>query len=202
LTLRKSNEYSTGVTGHDQDKAEAILAAALELFVERGFHGTSVPSVAERAGVAAGTIYHYFTSKEALVNALYQRWKSEISSRIVNDFPFDRPVREQFRSIWGRMADFALAHRKELAFLELHHHGSYLDETSKGIERRVTEFGIAMVSRAQAAQTLKALPPELLVELVNGAFLGVFRAAVEGRLPLTREMLMQAEQCCWEAVRA
>src|SRR5262245_20911865 len=46
------------------DKEEAILNAALELFVERGFHGTTVPSVAERAGVAPGTIYHYFASKE------------------------------------------------------------------------------------------------------------------------------------------
>ena len=48
------------------DKREAILQAALELFAERGFHGTSVPSVAERAGVGAGTIYRHFESKEAL----------------------------------------------------------------------------------------------------------------------------------------
>jgi AcrR family transcriptional regulator len=190
------------VTAHDQDKAEAILGAALELFVERGFHGTSVPSVAERAGVAAGTIYHYFASKDALVNALYQRWKTEIGARIVTDFPVDRPVREQFRTIWERMADFALAHRNELAFLELHHHGSYLDDRSRRIENQINEFGTAMVLRAQADQGLKPLPPALLVELMNGAFLGVFRAALEGRLPFTKEMLMQAEQCCWEAVRA
>jgi TetR/AcrR family transcriptional regulator, repressor of fatR-cypB operon len=187
---------------HDQDKAEAILGAALDLFVERGFHGTSVPSVAERAGVAAGTIYHYFASKEALVNALYKRWKAEISARLVNEFPFDRPVREQFRTIWERMADFALAHPRELAFLELHHHGSYLDDESKRIENHTIDFGIEMVKRAQAEQALKALDPALLVELSNGAFLGVFRAGLEGRVPLTKETLMNAERCCWEAVRA
>jgi AcrR family transcriptional regulator len=190
------------VTAHDVDKADAILAAALDLFVERGFHGTSVPSVAERAGVAAGTIYHYFASKEALVNALYKRWKAEISARIVRNFPFDRPVREQFRTIWERMAEFALTHRKELAFLELHHHGSYLDEESKGIENHVTQFGIGVVERAQGQQALKPLPAPLLIELVNGAFLGVFRAGLEGRIPLTEATLMEAEQCCWEAVRA
>lgn len=190
------------VVAHDPDKAEAILAAALELFVERGFHGTSVPSVAERAGVAAGTIYHYFASKDALVNALFKRWKMDISARIVTDFPHDKPAREQFRTIWERMADFAIAHPAELAFLELHHHSSYLDEESQGIENRVIEFGIATVEQAQAAQALKSLPAGLLMELVNGAFLGVFRACVAGRLPLTRETLMQAEQCCWEAVRA
>jgi AcrR family transcriptional regulator len=190
------------VAAPEQDKAEAILGAALDLFVERGFHGTSVPSVAERAGVAAGTIYHYFASKEALVNALYKRWKAEISARIIVDFPFDKPVREQLRTIWERMAEFALDHPRELAFLELHHHGSYLDDESKRIEFQTTEFGVEMVKRAQAQETLKALSPALLVELVNGAFLGVFRAGLEGRVPLTKATLMEAEQCCWEAVRA
>ena len=190
------------MTSHETDKAEAILSAALELFVERGFHGTSVPSVAERAGVAAGTIYHYFASKEALVNALFKRCKAEISARVISEFPFERPVREQFRTIWERMTDFALAHPRELAFLELHHHGSYLDDESRRIENQTIEFGIEMVKRAQAERTLKPLAAALLVELSNGAFLGVFRAGLEGRVPLTRATLMDAEQCCWEAVRA
>jgi AcrR family transcriptional regulator len=190
------------VTAHETDRAELILAAALDLFVERGFHGTSVPSVADRAGVAAGTIYHYFTSKEALVNALYKQWQAQISARVVAAFPFDKPVREQFRVIWERMAEFALEHPKELAFLELHHHGSYLDLESKRIENQVIDFGVEMVRRAQAEQAIKSLPAELLVELVNGAFLGVFRAALEGRLPMSMATLMDAERCCWEAVRA
>jgi TetR/AcrR family transcriptional regulator, repressor of fatR-cypB operon len=187
---------------HDSDKAEAILAAALDLFVEKGFHGTSVPSVAEKAGVAAGTIYHYFASKEALVNALYKNWKAQIAAQIVTRFPFETPVREQFRTIWERMADFAVAHPKELAFLELHHHGSYLDDESRRIENQTIDFGVEMVKRAQAQQAIKPLDPALLVELANGAFLGVFRAMREGKLPLTRALLMDAERCCWEAVRA
>jgi AcrR family transcriptional regulator len=190
------------MTAHEHDRAEAILAAALDLFVERGFHGTSVPSVADRAGIAAGTIYHYFASKEALVNALYKQWKAQIAARVVTDFPFDKPVREQFRVVWDRMADFAVAHPKELAFLELHHHGSYLDAESKRIENQVIDFGVEMVRRAQAEQAIKPLPAELLVEFGNGAFLGVFRAALEGRLPLSKATLMDAERCCWEAVRA
>ena len=57
------------------DKREAILQAALELFVERGFYGTAVPEIADRASVGAGTIYRYFESKEALVNAIYRQEK-------------------------------------------------------------------------------------------------------------------------------
>jgi TetR/AcrR family transcriptional regulator, repressor of fatR-cypB operon len=186
----------------EEAKAEAILKAALELFVERGFHGTPVPLVAERAGVGAGTIYRSFESKEALVNALYRRWKQTVVNRMVTDFPVDKPAREQFRIIWERMAEFALTHPRELSFLELHHHGSYLDKNSLAIEHGIIEFGAAVVRRAQEAQAIKKADPLLLMELVNGAFLGIFRAGIEGRLKLTKELFAVAEQCCWEAIRA
>ena len=62
-----------GRTTTAPDKREAILAAALEAFVEKGFHGTAVPEIAARAGVGAGTIYRYFESKEAVVNASGRR---------------------------------------------------------------------------------------------------------------------------------
>ncbi|MCW7461137.1 helix-turn-helix domain-containing protein [Leptospira limi] len=53
------------------NKSEEILSAALELFTAKGFDGTAVPLIAERANVAAGTIYRYFASKEELVNSLF-----------------------------------------------------------------------------------------------------------------------------------
>jgi AcrR family transcriptional regulator len=186
----------------DGDKGEDILQAAVDLFVERGFHGTSVPSVAEKARVAAGTIYHYFQSKEALVNAVYQRWKQAMAAEILRDFPFQGSPREQFRAVWGRMADFAIAHPREFAFIELHQHGSYLDAASRAIEHQTVDFGVQMVLRAQESQALKPLPPTLLMEFAIGAFRGVFRGTINGRLPLTRETFMVAEQCGWEAVRA
>ena len=58
---------------------EAILDAALHLFTERTFAACPVPLVAERAGVATGTIYRYFPSKEALVNEVYRRWNKVLA---------------------------------------------------------------------------------------------------------------------------
>jgi len=48
------------------------MAAALELFVEKGFAGTRLDDVAARAGVSKGTLYLYFDSKEALFKAVIQ----------------------------------------------------------------------------------------------------------------------------------
>ena len=77
-----SYEYSFmygGCCNQERGQKECILSAALELFAEKGFHGTAVPEIAAKAGVAAGTIYRYFDSKEAMVNAVYQRHKARCS---------------------------------------------------------------------------------------------------------------------------
>ena len=184
------------------DKYDAILEAALRLFVTRGFHGTAVPDVARKAGVAAGTIYHYFPSKEALVNALYRKWKEAIARAVYTAFPVDGPPREQFAVMWREMATFASEHPEAFVFLELHHHGSYLDAESQRLENGLKEFGAAFVRRAQASGALKHMDPVLLMELIFGAFIGMIRARWEGRLTLDAAAIAAAEAACWDAVAA
>lgn len=189
-------------TERGADKRDAILVAALELFVERGFHGTAVPEIAERAGVGAGTIYRYFASKEAIVNAVYQRHKAGVFARVMKDFPVDAPARQQFHHMWQAFADFARAEPRAFAFLELHHHADYLDAQSCGIEDGTVKMGLSFIAATQARGELKPLPPMLLIAIVVGAFNGLVRKAYEGHLELTPEVIAQAEQCAWEAIRA
>src|SRR5690348_2500554 len=60
----KRNDRSFGRKAMDKlDKRCAIIRATLELVAEHGFHGAPMALVAERSGVAAGTIYRYFESK-------------------------------------------------------------------------------------------------------------------------------------------
>ncbi len=182
------------------DKYEAILSAALSLFVSRGYHGTAVPQVARKAGVAAGTIYHYFKGKEALVNALFRKWKSAIAQGVFTEFPQGGTPREQFSAIWQQMATFALENQDAFSFLEHHHHGSYLDEESLALESKLKDFGAGYVVAAQKKGVLKTLPPKLLMELIFGAFNGVIRAHWDGKVELTPELIHAAEEACWDAI--
>ena len=50
-------------------KRKAILKSTLELIKDNGFHGTPISLIAKNAGVASGTIYHYFPSKDAIIMA-------------------------------------------------------------------------------------------------------------------------------------
>lgn len=177
------------------------MQAALDLFVERGFYGTAVPEIADKAGVGAGTIYRYFPSKEALVNELYRQEKMRWGNAVIENFPTGN-ARELFRTLWMRMARFAVDNEKSFVFLELHHHARYLDAESQALEKRMMVLFTNVVISAQARGELKSGPPRLLMGMVMGAFIGVIRSCVEIETQASETDWKLAEQCMWEAIRA
>ena len=57
------------------DKRRNILDAAIKVFARQGFHSTRVSDIADEAGVAYGLVYHYFDSKDEVLNELFtERW--------------------------------------------------------------------------------------------------------------------------------
>ncbi len=182
------------------DKRAAILDAALVTFVERTYAGTTVPQVAEAAGVATGTIYRYFPSKEALVNALYRRWKGELRDRLLAA-PATGDPREAFHHWWGALTSFVLEHPDAFAFLEMHHHEPYLDAESRQAGIDVDTGAIALIARGQAAGAIRPLPPPLVMALVYGAFIGIVRGLRSyGDLFDARSFAL-AEDAVWDLVR-
>jgi AcrR family transcriptional regulator len=186
------------------EKREAIMQAALELFVERGFYGVAVPEIAERAQVGAGTIYRHFESKEALVNALYRQEKQRFAQTVITSFPAIDRARELFRTLWTRMSTFATTNQASFVFLELHHHAPYLDDQSRSVELRMIALFEGVIKAAQDRGELKLAPPRLLMGIVMGAFTGVMRSCVEAEAghETSAADWKLAEQCVWEAIRA
>jgi AcrR family transcriptional regulator len=186
----------------DTGKHEVILAAALSLFAERGFHGTAMPLVAERARVGAGTVYRYFESKEHLVNAVFQDCKRKMADALLIDFPMDAPPRKAFHELWRRLGKFAEESPEALAFLELHHHAPYLDATSRALDEQLLEPFRLFVMHAQREGALKSGEPNLLIAIVFGAFHGVMKGCQASKLTWSKPLVEQAEKIVWEAIRA
>ena len=144
---------------------------------------------------------HAFPSKEALVNALFRTWKERIAQQVYAACPTQATPRAQFHAMWRDFARFALDHPEAFAFLEHHHHASYLDAESRGLDANLKHFGAMFVARAQAQGVLKPQAPMLLMELVFGAFNGIIRAHMEGRLILDAAAIDAAEAACWDAIK-
>lgn len=89
------------------EKREAILQAAVREIAENGL-GASTAKIARRAGLAEGTMFRYFASKDELLNELFFELKSEVYQRIYADFPDRAGLRERTRHIWSEYLSWAM----------------------------------------------------------------------------------------------
>jgi AcrR family transcriptional regulator len=105
-----------------EDKRNAILEAATRLFAERGLTDAPTSEISKQAGIAEGTLFTYFKTKDDLINALYRELKLELADAMMSDFPRKKNVRTKLRHIWDRYLNWGIANpkqRKVLAQLQV-----------------------------------------------------------------------------------
>jgi AcrR family transcriptional regulator len=84
-----------------EDKRNAILSAATLVFAERGL-GAPTSAISQAAGVAEGTLFTYFPTKDELINALYREIKLELADAMMSNFPRRAGIRNRFQHVWDR----------------------------------------------------------------------------------------------------
>ena len=200
------NEHSinTGCQNHMdqvQDKRTAILDATLTLISEHGFHGTAMSKVASEAGVSAGIIYHYFDSKDDLIDELYITVKRDSAKAMLENYDADQPLRAQIRQIWGNIFRYFIKHSRESAFLEQYTNSPYYRPQ---IDAEVSEYYMPVVGcfeRAQQEMIIKDFPEAVITTLTVDVASSLAQKQAAGLIDLTDELVEQIIDALWEAIR-
>ena len=103
-----------------EDKRNAILEAATRVFAKRGLTAAPTSEISKQAGIAEGTLFTYFETKDDLINALYRELKLELADAMMSGFPRKKSVRIRLRHVWDRYVSWGVANpdqRKVLAQL-------------------------------------------------------------------------------------
>jgi TetR/AcrR family transcriptional regulator, fatty acid metabolism regulator protein len=99
--MASSGRRSSGV-----DKRRVILDAAIAVFARQGFHSCRVSDVADEAGVAYGLVYHYFSSKEEILNTLFEeRWQLMLDAIVQIDSRSELSARDKLGQVAGFIID-------------------------------------------------------------------------------------------------
>lgn len=187
-----------------EDKREAILQATLELVAEHGFHAAPCSLIAERAGVAAGTIYRYFENKDVLINELFAELEKKILAIMTEGYVLEKPLRERFMHLGvaflGYLADSPL----EFKYLEQFQNSPYGAAFRK--DRILGEGGDCDIYRSLfrqgvEQQVIKDLPLVILFDLAFGPLLAVARNHVLKFIELDRAMMEQVVAACWDSLK-
>lgn len=147
------------------EKRRAILDAALRVFAERGIAHAPTGAISKAAGVAEGTLFTYFASKDELMAELYQELRQEFSRRL-EGFPHEADTRTRLRYIWDKYLDVGVAHPERLKVMtQLRASGTLYKENEK------PAFAFVEVLRGTHEATegngLQDAPPEYLVLLMR-----------------------------------
>jgi TetR/AcrR family transcriptional regulator, fatty acid metabolism regulator protein len=154
------------------DKRRAILDAAIRVFARQGFHSARVSDVASEAGVAYGLVYHYFDSKDQMLNELFsERWSLllDASGQIQRG---GGSVREKLGGVAGFIIE-SYRHEPELMkviIVEVTRAANSFGRTHLPEIRRAYDSVAAMVADAQAAGDFRAdVDPDFVAMLFYGA---------------------------------
>ena len=139
------------------EKRNAILDAAVQEIATAGL-GAPTAKIAGRAGVAEGTLFTYFASKDELLNQLYVELKSEVYTRMNAEFPDKASLQRRAWHIWSTYLGWAVAFpKKRKVSVQLHLSDVVSAETRAQIagQRGATDATIAELGERLA---LRGLP--------------------------------------------
>jgi AcrR family transcriptional regulator len=205
MNVHSSNQGSGRARGGQlsDERRQRLLGAALALFAERGYHGTSVPDVAKAARVATGSVYNYFADKNDLVNQVYRAAKQQLKNALLTglaspNLDDDDGAEAWFAELWKRMSAFALAEPDAFRFLEMQDHVEYLDAESRTLELSV--LGPLFLAGKQLHDRSGGPPIDIAIALLWGAFVGVVKAGRLGYLRIDDKKLAEAGTAAWRLI--
>jgi AcrR family transcriptional regulator len=177
-------------------KRRQILDAAVRAFARKGYHACRVGEIAEEAGVAYGLVYHYFGSKEEVLETIFRETWTLMLARVREVQSEGGPAGEQVRQVtalllrtWRRDPDLVRVLVHEVT------------RSPEQLQQQIDEIGHAyealqgIVVHGQETGEFKAdLDPQLAATIFYGALEEVLTGWVMGQLPDSDEDIARAEQ--------
>jgi AcrR family transcriptional regulator len=177
------------------DRAAAVRSAMRALVARNGFHGASMSAVAGEAGVATGTAYTHYASKDDLVLAAYRETKAQLSEAAMAGLDASTKAGAQFRGIWLAAYRHLKANPDHASFLLQVDHSPYRTAAHQAVIAGDDPL-VAHAATPDTAARLLPLPLDVIYEL---GLSPAVRLAAAGT-KLTDEQLDDIADACWRAI--
>ncbi len=181
---------------------QAILETTLNIIIRKELQATSMSLIAKESGVSTGNIYHYFKSKEDIVNELYKAIVTFNGEYVREGLLKGTTIREKFEFGWNRVIELGKQYPQGFQFIEQYSFSPYIYEE---VKREVYTGGwCALMNQLyqEAIQEKLFIPmnPKMMVQMHYGTFVYMLKAHLHGIFELSSESVSGAIRLCWNAV--
>ena len=184
-----------------EDKRQQLLWAAVRVFARKGFHASRVGDIAEEAGVAHGLLYHYFKSKDQVLEAVFHENWSILLARIESVEETDEPAADQIRHIaaivlrtWLHLPDVVRVVIQEFG------RSPELAERIGELTRPIDVLQRVIARGVERGEFRKEVDPVFAATVVYGSIDELLTGWVLGRVPSGEDDVAAAEQTLCEVI--
>ncbi|MFN8356110.1 MAG: TetR/AcrR family transcriptional regulator [Spirosomataceae bacterium] len=186
-----------------KDKKAAIFSATLDLISDNGFHSSPMSELAKKAGVATGTIYHYFASKEQLIIELYGSLRLKINDTVQLDIENvnNLSYRERFRRFYFSLYEYYLRHPKEFLFLDQYASSPFITKIDRDDQAKLNQPIIDFIRKGVITMQLRDMPTRLLWAVTQAQVHALVRLHLQNEMLIDLENLTAGFNVCWEGIK-
>ena len=182
-------------------KKQDIFDTTLSLIVSQGLHATPMSQIAREANVAAGTIYHYFKSKEELIKELYHQIHEELEEEMkLDEIDIDN-YESEFSSLCLRIFKYLIQNPLKFYFLQQYESsplGFSSDELNKNSEFPIP---VELFQLGLDKQLINPMPLSLISNLVYTNISTLVRLQLSEKVALNKELILGIIDGCWNMIK-
>ncbi|MFO7829286.1 MAG: TetR/AcrR family transcriptional regulator [Bacteroidales bacterium] len=182
-------------------KRKQILDTTINLVSEMGLHATPMSLIIKESNVAAGTIYHYFKSKDKLINTLYSELHEEMGNAIIQNINHELNYKDKFFLIWKNLFLFYKTHPRKFEFLEHYESSPLIKNEIKEINQRHYQPAIDFFKTGIQLGVLRNLPVALMINLIFSNVSTLIRMVLMDEIEYTDQLLKETIQSSWDSIK-
>lgn len=197
------NKVSGRNRGDIPDKRERVLEVTSRLIVDKGIHGVPTSLIARESGIAVGTLYTYFKTKQELVHAVYENLLNSMTHAVSSAYSSDGSVQDRFFSLYSAIIDYLIENPQQSRLLlylttTLSLKESFREKTSRQLVRMQED----VLVDGQKQGLIKDEPPFVVRWITYGSLiLLVNRERSRKELVSDPARRRRIVQMCWDCVR-
>ncbi|SDT68500.1 transcriptional regulator, TetR family [Mucilaginibacter mallensis] len=178
-------------------KKEKVIATAIKLIVANGFNKVSTAGISNISGVATGTMFHHFSSKDDIIITAYKTVKRSFIAQTANH-QNENNVKEDLQSMWIDLIEWSLIHQDEFRYMQQFLNSPYYSKEVMSQDDTWTSL-LAWWKAAIKTGQIKDIPVEFLIKMFSSVLYSTIDFLIT--YPEKKEEYLKCSfSMCWDMV--
>ena len=184
------------------DKKEQIYKSALKLFNQKGFDKTPTSLISKEAGVATGTLFHYFKTKEDLINSLYLRCKEYMLIRVFQGVKEEKTYKSKLKKIYRNFLQWGMANKEAFLFFQQFSNSPYIRDLTRQEGKSKLDNLVTFLKEGIEQDILRGNDPEYLQLVISNLFsANLYYLLTNPHLAASEEFLEDSFALLWDGIK-